>query len=446
MKPTAVTRVRGAILTLALGVATLGAAPAAPQPLDRVLSADVGESYRLLTQTYYRPVDEQTLLDGARSGMLEAAKGHPRVPVPELHPGDTTEETLAALDREIADAAAAAHEPQSTFAYAAIGGMTASVGDKYTAFMTPKELAEFRQALDPERISGIGVLIGSDQTTGLITLTYVVPGTPAERAGLEDGDLISTIDGTNTRGMTIDGASKLLRGKAGVPVHLTVQRGTAEPHELDVVRSEIKPPTVVYKMLPGNIGYVYVIAFGSETPEEFDLALDRLRQQNARALVLDLRNDGGGYVDSAIKIASRFISHKALMIVQQRGEPDQTVLPDNLTPMSVPVTVLVNEYTASASEITAGAMQDDGAATLVGTKTFGKGVMQTLTELADGAGIKITTAHYLTPSRRDINLKGIEPDVKVDESRDSRLGDALHDPQLKAALALLQHKIAESGR
>jgi carboxyl-terminal processing protease len=244
--------------------------------------------------------------------------------------------------------------------------------------------------------------------------------------------------------MTTDGASKLLRGKAGVAVQLSVAEGDAQPREIDITRSEIKPPTVVYKMLPGGIGYVYVMAFGQETPEEFDVALDRLREQNARAIVLDLRNDGGGYVDSAIKIASRFISHKALLIVEQRGEPDDTVPAENLVPMSVPVTVLVNGYTASASEITAGALQDDGVATLVGTKTFGKGVMQTLTELADGAGIKITTAHYLTPSHRDINLKGIEPDVKIDQAHDARFGDLAHDPQLRAALQLLQHKIAEA--
>jgi carboxyl-terminal processing protease len=439
-------RLRSALATFVLLAATLGAAPAPADALDRFLAADVSESYRLLTQTYYRPVDEQALLDGARSGMLDAAKGHPHVPVPPLHPAATTDDTVDLLDRTIAAAAAAAHEPQSTFAYAAISGMAESVGDRYTAFMTPKELSEFRQALDPERISGIGVLIGTDAASGLITLTYVVPGTPAERAGLEAGDLISAIDGTSTKGMTTDSASKLLRGKAGVSVQLTVVRGAAEPRQLEITRSEIKPPTVVYKMLPDGIGYIYVIAFGQDTPEEFDLALDRLRQQNARALVLDLRNDGGGYVDSAIKIASRFISHKALMIVQQRGEPDDTIPAVNLAQMSVPVTVLVNEYTASASEITAGALQDDGVATLVGTKTYGKGVMQTLTQLADGAGIKITTAHYLTPSHRDINLKGIEPDVKIDQSKDARFGDVARDPQLRAALSLLQHKIADASR
>jgi carboxyl-terminal processing protease len=437
-------RLLSALATAALAVTMLGAVPTAAPPLDRLLAADVSESYRLLSQTYYRAIDEQALLDGARAGMLQAAKGHPHVPVPEMQPADTPEDTVAMLDRNIANAAAAAHLPQSTFAYAAIGGMAQATGDKYTTFFTPKELVEFREALDPEKISGIGVLIGTDPSTGFITLSYVVPGTPAERAGLEPGDLIEAIDGTSTKGMTTDGASKLLRGKAGVAVQLSVAEGDAQPREIDITRSEIKPPTVVYKMLPGGIGYVYVMAFGQETPEEFDVALDRLREQNARAIVLDLRNDGGGYVDSAIKIASRFISHKALLIVEQRGEPDDTVPAENLVPMSVPVTVLVNGYTASASEITAGALQDDGVATLVGTKTFGKGVMQTLTELADGAGIKITTAHYLTPSHRDINLKGIEPDVKIDQAHDARFGDLAHDPQLRAALQLLQHKIAEA--
>jgi carboxyl-terminal processing protease len=159
--------------------------------------------------------------------------------------------------------------------------------------------------------------------------------------------------------------------------------------------------------------------------------------------VLDLRNDGGGYVESALQISERFIAHKPLLTVEERGGPDTTVTADDDgVQVDVPVTVLVNEYTASASEITAGALQDDGIASLIGTRTFGKGVMQTLTPLADGAAIKITTAHYLTPNRHDINLKGIEPDLAVAEPHDARFGDPLKDPQLRAALDFLQKKIA----
>jgi carboxyl-terminal processing protease len=183
--------------------------------------------------------------------------------------------------------------------------------------------------------------------------------------------------------------------------------------------------------------------FGRSTPAEFDTAVARLTSQGAKALVLDLRNDGGGYVNSALDISSRFIASKPIVTVEERGKRATTIDADNDPSIALPVTVLVNQFTASASEITAGALQDDGIGMLVGARTFGKGVMQTLTPLPDGAAIKITTAHYLTPNNRDINLRGIDPDVVVDENRDARFGEVDKDAQLRAAMAVLQKKIAE---
>ncbi len=415
--------------------------------LPATVAADVNESYRLLARTYYKAVDEQSLLDAARGALAdEAAKRHVKVSVPEIATTDGVEPALASLDQEIADVASAdtAHGTATQYAYAAIAGMAKSVGDRYTVFMSPDDFKAFNAALDPERISGIGVMVAQDSVSNLISVSYVVPGTPAEKTGLIAGDLIQTIDGASTKGLAVDAASKLLRGKAGTPVRLAISRGTEPQRDLTIVRSEIQPPTVVDKMLPNGIGYVYVIAFGKDTPYQFDSALDRLRQQNARALVIDLRNDGGGYVDSALDMSSRFINKRPLLTVQQRGEPDQTIDASPSTTLNVPVTVLVNKYTASASEIMAGALQDDGIAALIGQRTFGKGVMQTLTPLADGAAIKITTAHYLTPRHRDINLKGIDPDVAVDEPNGSRFGDLSHDPQLNAAIQFLQKKIASA--
>ncbi|MGA8532719.1 MAG: S41 family peptidase, partial [Candidatus Tumulicola sp.] len=330
------------------------------------------------------------------------------------------------------------------FAYAAIAAMTKSVGDRYTQFFTPEEFKQFNDALDPERISGIGVMIEPDPISGDVRLTYVVPETPADRAGLRAGDLLSSIDNTPTKGLTVEEASKRLRGRAGTVVAVTVVRAGAPDAAYAIRREEVQPPTVVFKMLPGSVGYVYVMAFGKATPSEFDTAITRLKDEDAKALVLDLRNDGGGYVDSALLISRRFIANKALLTVEERGDRATTIDAANETSVSLPVTVLVNQYTASASEITAGALQDDGVGTLVGVKTFGKGVMQTLTPLPDGAAIKITTAHYLTPHRRDINLRGIEPDLRVDENKEARYGDVDRDAQLRAALALLQKKIAEA--
>jgi carboxyl-terminal processing protease len=413
--------------------------------LPAPVAADVNESYRLLTHTYYKPVDQQSLVDAARKALVaEAARHRARVSFAPIAPSASADATLASLDADIASAAQTSHATPTEFAYAAISGMANSVGDKYTVFMDPDQYRQFNEALDPQKISGIGVLIAADKKTGNVSINYVVPGTPADRAGLQAGDVLASADGKSMKGLTVQEASKLLRGAAGSTVHLAIQRGTQALDDVAIVRSEIQPPTVIGKMLPGNIAYVYVLAFGKDTPDEFDTALARLH--GARAYVLDLRNDGGGYVDSALDMASHFVSRMPLLTVEQRGVPDQTIDAERTRPLDAPVTILVNRYTASASEIMAGALQDDGVAALVGEKTFGKGVMQTLTPLQDGAAIKITTAHYLTPRHRDINLKGIEPDVAVQEPSNARFGDVSNDPQLRAAMAFLQKKIAAANR
>jgi carboxyl-terminal processing protease len=353
---------------------------------------------------------------------------------------------MAELDDAIANAAREAHAAPTDLAYVAIAAMAKAVNDRYTQFFTPDEFKAFNDALDPQRISGIGVIVEPDPSSGAVVVAYVVPSTPADRAGIQAGDVLIAIDGTPTKGLSIDTVSGMLRGRAGTVVSVTAQRsGAATPAVLSITRAEVQPPTVVSKMLPGSIGYVWVMAFGRATPAEFDLAIARLKDLGAKALVLDLRNDGGGYVTSALDISSRFIANKALVTVEERGRLATTIDADNDPSIALPLTVLVNQYTASASEITAGALQDDGIGMLIGTKTFGKGVMQTLTPLPDGAAIKITTAHYLTPSRRDINLRGIDPNIRIDENRDARFGDIEKDAQLRAAIAFLQRKIAPNA-
>ena len=420
----------------------LGAVPESTLPSS--VAADVHESYRLLTSSYYDPVDPQTLLSAASDGLVAAARKHGTTIEPiTLRSDGQNEEIMAELDAAIASAADSTHVPATEFAYAAIDAMARAVGDKYTQFFTPEEFRAFNDALDPEKISGIGVMIAADEAAGTVHVTYVVPGTPAERAGVRVGDVLLAIDGTTIKGMTVENASRMLRGRAGTLVAVNVAR-TGEPQTIafSIKREEVQPPTVVFRMLPGSVGYVWVMAFGKGTPSEFDTAISRLKDQGARALVFDLRNDGGGYVDSALTISSRFIANKALVTVEERGEHATTIEADNQASITLPTTVLVNQNTASASEITAGALQDDGIGELIGTKTYGKGVMQTLTPLPDGAAIKITTAHYLTPRHRDINLRGIDPDVRVDENRDARFGDLDRDAQLKLAVQMLQRKIA----
>jgi len=425
------------LLTLVL----LGAAPSALSPQ---VAGDVHESYRVLTTTYYERVDPQALLAAASDALSDLAKKHGvTVTPPQLRVEGDTEATLAGLDSAIVGVAEQAHGSPTDYAYAAIAAMAHAVGDKYTQFFTPDEFHQFNSALDPEKISGIGVMLEQDADTN-VRVMYVVPTTPADRAGLRPGDMIVAIDGSLAKGLTLENASTLLRGKPGTVVTLSMARDEAKPQDVSIKREELQPPTVVSKMLPGSIGYIYVMAFGTATTKEFDTAVARLKSEGARALAIDLRNDGGGYVNTALDISSRFIANKPLLTVEERGQKAETITAEDETSFTLPVSVLVNGYTASASEITAGALQDDGIAMLVGTKTFGKGVMQTLTPLPDGAAIKVTTAHYLTPNKHDINLRGIDPDVSVDEPKGSRFGDADRDPQLRAAMLLLQKKIAEA--
>lgn len=417
----------------------LGAAPAVA-PSD-----DLRESYELLSTTYYSKVDSQKLLDGARAALAEhLRKKGVHAGVPALHDAGSLQSNVGQIASAIAQVENATHESGTLLTYETIDGMAKALGDRYTTFFTPDQYRQFNQALDPEKISGIGVLLAPDEATKYVRAYYVVPGTPAEKAGLQSGDVFKSIDGVSVKGMTTDQVTKILRGAPGTPVKIDAERAGKALGILAITRSQVQPPTVIYKMLPQQVGYIWVLAFGRETPDEFALALDRLQKANVRGYVIDLRNDGGGYVNSALDISSKFINSDPLLTIQERGAHTTTIDSGVEALPKKPMAILVNGMTASASEITAGALQDDGIAVLVGERTYGKGVMQSLTALPDGAAIKITTAHYLTPKNRDINLKGIEPDFAVPENKDAIIGEVDHDAQLQAALTILSKKIADA--
>ncbi len=273
----------------------LGATPA-PQALPYQVVGDVTESFALLTSTYYDTVDPQTLLAAAANALADAAHKHGvTIAPPALKVEGDRDATISELDGAITAAANSAHASPSDFAYAAIVGMAKATNDRYTQFFTPAEFKAFNDALDPERIGGIGVIIEPDPSSGCVRVTYVLPSTPAERAGMAAGDVITAVDGKPTKGQSVENVSGRLRGKAGTTVAVTIAR-TAAPAVLSITREDVQPPTVVFKMLPNGIGYIWVMEFGKATPNEFDTAVSRLNGLGAKALILDLRNDGGGYV------------------------------------------------------------------------------------------------------------------------------------------------------
>jgi carboxyl-terminal processing protease len=329
--------------------------------------------------------------------------------------------------------------------YAAISGLMASVKDKYTTFLSPKDYAQLNEGLDGGNFSGVGISIQVDEKTKLLLVNEVIPDGPAEHAGLQAGDVITLIDGKSTKGLGTDQDAKMLRGDKGTVVKLTIVRDGTELPEIAVTRDTIHQPSVYSKLLDGGIGYARLTVFGQNTADELTQALTKLQAQGAKAYILDLRDNGGGYLNSAIDVSSKFISSGPIVSVESRGGNDTQYDAENTAIPPKPLAVLVNKYTASASEITSGAIQDDGVGALIGEKTYGKGVVQTIHPLPDGSAVKITSARYLTPRGRDINLVGIQPDIVTIEPRTAKLGDPLTDPQLQSAVTYLEGKIASAG-
>ncbi len=384
------------------------------------------------------------MLDGAQAGLVNAlGKQHVAGKVPALHAtGDEANVRAIELDVEDAQRAAGKRVSSTDLTYAAIAGMLNSVHDRYTVFLDPKDYAELNSGLDGADFGGTGIVIQEDDASKYIAVSDVVPDGPADKAGIQQDDLITAIDGQSTKGWTVDRASAHLRGKEGTKVSITIQRDgkTLSPYAL--TRAKIHQLSVFDKILPGNIGYVALTVFGKDTATELTAALGRLQKKGARAYILDLRNNGGGYLNAAVGVSSKFISSGPIVSVESRGSNITTYEASDTAIAPVPLAVLVNQFTASASEITSGAIQDSGVGTLVGTKTYGKGVVQTIFPLPDGSAVKITTARYLTPHNRDINHLGIDPDIVVAEPRSARFGDPKSDPQLRRAMQFVDDRIA----
>ena len=308
-------------------------------------------------------------------------------------------------------------------------GLVAAAGDDYTVYMSAEESKQFEKDLSGNIGGGIGAEIGvrSDQPTVLRTLA----DTPAEKAGLKAGDIIVAVNETNTNGWTADKTAQAIRGEIGTTVKVTIYRDSEE-QEFVITRAEITNPSVESEV-QGGIGVLTIRRFDSETTALTKKAAERFRQQQVSGVVVDLRGNGGGYLSAAQDVAGIWLSDKVI-VSERRGDAVQDELRSGKQPLleGIPTVVLVDESSASASEIVAGALQDYDAAELIGKKTFGKGTVQKLVSLGGGAQLKVTIARWYTPKGRNITKEGIAPDQEIERTAEDV--NAGRDPQMDAAL------------
>lgn len=320
----------------------------------------------------------------------------------------------------------------------AIRGMLDSLGDIHTGYLDPDEYAEATMPLEGS-YGGIGAYV--DASGDFLTIISPMPGSPAEEAGLRAGDMVIAVDGKDVTGVDPNIVLKSVRGDEGTSVILTIKReDKAEPFDVTIQREIITIASVEYRMLDENIGYIGLLQFADTTTADLKKALKDLLAEEPVGLILDLRNNGGGYLDTAIEVVSQFIPSGRVMIEQLgTGEEVNYDALHGGSAIDIPLVVLVNEGSASASEITAGAIQDLGRAKLVGTTTYGKGSVQNWIPLKDNQGaVKVTIARWLTPNGRQINGVGLTPDIVVELTEEDIAAE--RDPQLQKAIDLLLGK------
>ncbi len=293
----------------------------------------------------------------------------------------------------------------------ATAGLVKATGDAYSSYMEPREWKELMIRASGN-YAGIGVYIGAKDR--YITVIAPIKGTPAEKAGVKSGDMIIRVDGKDIIDMPSDKVADLIRGKEGTKVKITLMRpGTSMPLELEITRATISVPAADWEMLEGNIGYIRVREFNSQATKQCTEAINELKGKGAVAFVLDLRGNPGGLVEEALGVADLLLDKGPVVHIIDRAGKKET-LSAQAPGLGLPLVVLIDGGSASASEIVAGAVQDYKAGTIVGQKSFGKGSVQTLMTLKDGSGLKLTTQKYYTPNMRSIHGTGLEPDVKVE--------------------------------
>lgn len=319
-----------------------------------------------------------------------------------------------------------------------IRGYVAGLNEPYTVYYNEEETTALFESTSGT-FGGIGVVIMQDRTTGLATFTTIYDDCPGKAAGFKSGDIVYKVNGEDVSGMDLDSIVTRIRGEVGTNVEITVIRGdSGEEYTGVATRALIENDTVEYKMKDGKIGYIQLIGFEAVTYNQFEEALNDLKGQGMKGLVVDLRNNTGGNLDTVCEILDLILPEGTIVSIKDKNNNGQVFSSDDEHKLEVPLVVLTNGYSASASEIFAGAVQDYGIGTLVGTKTYGKGIVQNIYSLGDGTSLKITSSEYFTPKGRNIHKIGIEPDVEVEYVYDEANPDA--DNQLDKAIEVLNSK------
>ncbi len=318
-------------------------------------------------------------------------------------------------------------------------GMLDSLGDVYSVYYTEEELTALME--DTNGIYyGIGAYISTDDTTGLPVIAGVMDGSPAQEAGLKEGDVCYKVDGKLTESMTLEEFIRNVKGEEHTKVLLTIVReGESDYLEIEVERRQIQTPTVKYEMKEGNIGYIQITEFDTVTSDQFTEALVTLKEQGMKGLVIDLRSNPGGNLDTVCEIASQLLPEGTIVYTVDKDGNRVDYNCDGKNQFDMPMVVLVNGYSASASEILAGAIKDYKMGTLVGTTTYGKGIVQRIIPFSDGTAVKLTVSKYYTPNGINIHGTGIDPDVEIEY--DPEAAENGVDNQLDKALEIIAEEI-----
>jgi len=379
------------------------------------------------------------------------------------HPKEVVDEVWQTVNREFVDATfnrvdweaqrrklLSRDYATSEEAYAAIREALKLLGDPYTRFMDPEQYASMQVDTSGE-LTGVGLTLGMDEETNQLVVVSPIEGSPADRLGVKSKDVITTIDGKTTQGMDVNTAVSLIRGPAGTNVTLSILRGS-ERLSFTIKREKIELPTVRSQLHTHNglnIGYIRLTQFAANAAEKMREAIQKFEEQKVDGYILDLRSNPGGLLHVSAEIARMWLDRGAIVSTINRQGEQERLRADHHALTSRPLVILVDGASASASEILSGALQDNRRATIVGTKTFGKGLVQSVHGLSDGSGLAVTIARYRTPNGKDIHQQGITPDIVVEMQEEDikrltanrELVATEQDPQYAAAVRALQNQL-----